>query len=100
MVCLDVLPHCQGRRFIANYSSDVPFEALIKRRRITLSVILRVLLVRLHARIAASKADGTMTPASTISLGLKRLGIQEPRSFTGKLRNAVVSTGPNKDKLN
>jgi len=32
-----------------DYSSDVPFEALIKGRRITLSVVLRLLLMRLHA---------------------------------------------------
>ena len=51
MVCLDILPHCQGRRFIANGDSDVPFEGpLIKGRRRALSVTLRLLPMRLRAR--------------------------------------------------
>lgn len=47
--CLDILPHCQGRKFIANCSANVPFEAISKGQRITLSVILKLLLTRLRA---------------------------------------------------
>jgi len=49
LVCLDILPHCQGRRFIANCSADVSFEALPEGRRVTLSVILKLLAARLRA---------------------------------------------------
>jgi NADPH:quinone reductase-like Zn-dependent oxidoreductase len=48
-VCLDILPQCQGRKFIANCSADVSFEALPKGPRITLPVILTLLLARLRA---------------------------------------------------
>jgi NADPH:quinone reductase-like Zn-dependent oxidoreductase len=47
--CLDILPHCQGRKFIANCSANVPFESISKGQRITLSVILKLLLTRLRA---------------------------------------------------
>ena len=48
-VLLDILPNCQGRRFIANCSSDVPFDALPEGPRITLPVILKLLAARLRA---------------------------------------------------
>jgi NADPH:quinone reductase-like Zn-dependent oxidoreductase len=46
--CLDLLPHCQGRKFIANCSSDVSFEVLATGRRITLLAILKLLAARLR----------------------------------------------------
>jgi NADPH:quinone reductase-like Zn-dependent oxidoreductase len=49
LTCLDILPHCQGRKFIANCSSDVSFEAIPRGPRITLLVILKLLLGRLRA---------------------------------------------------
>ena len=48
-VCLDILPHCAGRRFIANCSSDISYEALPKGHRITLPAILKLLPARLWA---------------------------------------------------
>jgi NADPH:quinone reductase-like Zn-dependent oxidoreductase len=47
--CLDILPRLQGRRFIANCSSDVSFESLAAGRRITLLVILKLLVGRMRA---------------------------------------------------
>jgi NADPH:quinone reductase-like Zn-dependent oxidoreductase len=47
--CLDILPHCQGRKFIANCSSDVSFDAVATGRRITLGAILKVLPARMRA---------------------------------------------------
>jgi NADPH:quinone reductase-like Zn-dependent oxidoreductase len=48
LVCLDILPHCQGRKFVANCSSDMSFDALPK-GRITLPAILKLLPARLRA---------------------------------------------------
>ena len=48
-VCLEILPHCLGRRFIANCSSDISFGALPKGPQITLPVILTLLSGRLRA---------------------------------------------------
>ena len=48
LACLDILPHCQGRGFIANCSADVPFDAIPKGPRITLGVMLRLLSARLR----------------------------------------------------
>jgi NADPH:quinone reductase-like Zn-dependent oxidoreductase len=46
--CLDILPHCEGRKFIANCSSDVSFEALARGRRIGLPTILKLLPARMR----------------------------------------------------
>jgi NADPH:quinone reductase-like Zn-dependent oxidoreductase len=42
-VCLDILPHCRGRKFVANCSSPIPFDAIGDGSRLTLAVVLRVL---------------------------------------------------------
>jgi NADPH:quinone reductase-like Zn-dependent oxidoreductase len=47
--CLDILPHCKGRKFIANCSADVPFDALGGGRRIRLLAILKLLPLRIRA---------------------------------------------------
>jgi NADPH:quinone reductase-like Zn-dependent oxidoreductase len=49
LACLDILPLCQGRKFIANCSSDMSFEAMPKGPRITLAGILKLLAARLRA---------------------------------------------------
>jgi len=49
LACLDILPHCRGRKFIANCSADVSFEDIPKGPRITLGVILKLLSARLRA---------------------------------------------------
>jgi len=58
LVCLDILPQCQGRRFIANCSSDVPFDALPEGRRITLPVILKLLIARLRSNAQIRRMSG------------------------------------------
>ncbi|HUO11264.1 MAG TPA: zinc-binding alcohol dehydrogenase family protein [Caulobacteraceae bacterium] len=61
LALLDILPHCQGRKFIANCSSDVSFDAIPKGPRITLSAILTLLIARWRAGGAArrkSRRDG------------------------------------------
>jgi hypothetical protein len=47
--CLDILPCCQGRKFIANCSADIPFHALGRGRRISLWAILKLLPIRMRA---------------------------------------------------
>ncbi len=47
--CLDILPYCQGRKFIANCSSDVSLDSLATGRRITLPVLLKLLFGRMSA---------------------------------------------------
>ena len=58
LVCLDILPQCQGSRFIANCSSDVPFDALPEGRRITLPVILKLLIARLRSNAQIRRMSG------------------------------------------
>jgi NADPH:quinone reductase-like Zn-dependent oxidoreductase len=47
--CLDILPHCRGRKLIANCSAEVPFDALGGRRRISLLAIRKLLAIRMRA---------------------------------------------------
>jgi NADPH:quinone reductase-like Zn-dependent oxidoreductase len=53
--CLDTLPHCRGRKFIANCSSEVPFDALGAGRRISLLAILKLLPLRMRANAEARR---------------------------------------------
>lgn len=46
--CLDVLPRCRGRRFIANCSSDIPYDAFARSRRINLMTLLKLLPARMR----------------------------------------------------
>lgn len=55
LVCMDILPHCQGRRFIANCSADVSFDSIPPGLRITLPVILRLLAGRMRAGAQARR---------------------------------------------
>jgi len=48
LVLPDILPHCEGRRFIANCSADISFDALPKGPRITLPVLAKLLVARLR----------------------------------------------------
>ena len=49
LVCLDILPQCQGRKFVANCSADMSFESLPKGPRITLGGILKLLPARMRS---------------------------------------------------
>jgi NADPH:quinone reductase-like Zn-dependent oxidoreductase len=41
--CLDILPHCEGRQFVANCSSPIAFEAMGEGDRITFGLLLKVI---------------------------------------------------------
>jgi NADPH:quinone reductase-like Zn-dependent oxidoreductase len=51
-LCLDILPHCHGRRFIANCSAPISFDAIPKGRPITLPLILKLLGAMIRANFA------------------------------------------------
>ena len=40
--CIDILAHCKGRKFVANLSSPISFDAIAAGRRMTLPVILKL----------------------------------------------------------
>ena len=40
--CIDILAHCKGRKFVANLSSPISFDAIPAGRRMTLPVILKL----------------------------------------------------------
>lgn len=48
LTCLDILPQCRGRKFIANCSADIPFSD-VKGPRITLGAIVKLLGARLRS---------------------------------------------------
>ncbi|HEY1447113.1 MAG TPA: hypothetical protein VGF33_01120 [Caulobacteraceae bacterium] len=54
-ICLDILPRCQGRKFIATCSSDLSFESLPKGPRITLPGILKLLPRMLRSGMATRR---------------------------------------------
>jgi len=41
--CIDILAHCEGRKFVANVSSPVPFDAIPDGKAITFLVVLKLL---------------------------------------------------------
>jgi len=49
--CLDILPGCEGRKFIASCSAPVSFEAMANGSRITLPVLLKLLQGMVGARL-------------------------------------------------
>ncbi len=53
--CLDILPHCKGRKIIASASSPVSFETIFKGTRITLPILLSFLLAFIRANHSARR---------------------------------------------
>ena len=49
LACLEILAQCQGRKFVANCSSDISFSSLPKGNRISLPTILKLLVARWRA---------------------------------------------------
>ena len=50
LLCLEILPHCKGRKFIANCGSEVAFESLSGGPHITLRDILKAQIARLRSK--------------------------------------------------
>ena len=61
--CLDILPQCRGRKFIASCSSPVSFDAMANGSRITLPVFLTLLqgLLRANLRTGRKSRRGGIT---------------------------------------
>jgi hypothetical protein len=53
--CLEILPHCRGRKFIASCSSPISFDAIGGGRRITLPVLLNLLQLMLRANFRTGR---------------------------------------------
>jgi NADPH:quinone reductase-like Zn-dependent oxidoreductase len=49
--CIDILAHCEGRKFVADLSSPISFDAIPAGRRMTLPVILKLVPAMLSSNV-------------------------------------------------
>ena len=49
--CMDILVHCEGRKFVANLSSPISFDAIPAGRRMTIPVILKLVPAMLSSSV-------------------------------------------------